>query len=683
MSSPEYTRYLGLLEIVGAGHSDFAAFLQHLGRCLPGVIPMDFLALALYDSARRVIRLHHVHASGSGDVHGGIELPLAETPDVFVWESGEPLLLEDLTAESRWPRVIGPMKDEGIQSCCFVPLRAGERNLGSLIVASERHGAYRKEDIEWLQQIGRQVAVAVDHALNRESAWRSKQEADRQRDRLRLLLRISNALVSKLNLPELLRTVSTIMREVVHQEYVCLLLYDETRRQLRLVALDAPDDSEFLPKGYVAEIADSPGERALQTKRPVVIQRLNELRQFGHDVIRMLVSQGFQSVCALPLLSGERAIGCLNLASRQEQAFPESDVEFLTQVAGQVTLAMENALAHQEITQLKNKLAEEKLYLQEEVRTERGFEAIIGDSQALKHVLDQITIVAPTDSTVLIQGETGTGKELIARAIHQLSGRKERTFVKLNCASIPSGLLESELFGHERGAFTGAISHKTGRFELADNGTIFLDEVGDIPLELQSKLLRVLQEQEFERLGGTKTIRVNVRLIAATNRDLKNLVDAKEFRSDLYYRLNVFPVTMPPLRERRDDIPRLVRYFTQQHAVRMKKHIDTVPADTLEALSRYDWPGNVRELENLVERSVILTQGTELQVPLSELQADNGRKIAATQTLRESEREQIVRTLRHVNWRIGGPTGAAAKLGLKRTTLTSKMKKLGIARPLQ
>lgn len=414
-----------------------------------------------------------------------------------------------------------------------------------------------------------------------------------------------------------------------------------------------------------------------------MVQRLAELQRFGHDVIRMLVSQGFQSVCALPLLSRGRAIGCLNLASRREQAFPESDIEFLTQVAGQITLAMENALAYQEIAQLKNKLAEEKLYLQEEVRTERGFEEIIGDSKALTNVLKQIQIVAPTDSTVLIQGETGTGKELIARAIHRLSERKEQTFVKLNCASIPSGLLESELFGHERGAFTGAISQKMGRFELADNGTIFLDEVGDIPLELQSKLLRVLQEQEFERLGSTRTIRVDVRMIAATNRDLKSLVEAKEFRSDLYYRLNVFPVTMPPLRERREDIPRLVRYFAQQHAVRMKKHIHTVPAKTLEALSRYGWPGNIRELENLVERSVILTPGTELQVPLSELQADKGREITATPNLQESERQQIVRILRNVNWVIGGPNGAAAKLGLKRTTLNSKMKKFGIARPLQ
>jgi formate hydrogenlyase transcriptional activator len=306
----------------------------------------------------------------------------------------------------------------------------------------------------------------------------------------------------------------------------------------------------------------------------------------------------------------------------------------------------------------------------------------VGNSKALKQVLKQIEVVAPTDATVLIQGETGTGKELIARAIHRLSGRKENTFVKLNCASIPSGLLESELFGHERGAFTGAISQKVGRFELADKGTIFLDEVGEIPLELQSKLLRVLQEQEFERLGSTRTIRVNVRLIAATNRDLKSLVEKKEFRSDLYYRLNVFPVSMPPLRERREDIPILARYFTQQYAVLMKKNIQTIPAKALDALSRYAWPGNIRELENLVERSVILTQGTALQVPIGELQLDKRSSAAATETLQESERGHILRTLRDVRWVIGGPGGAAVRLGLKRTTLTSKMKRLGITRPL-
>jgi formate hydrogenlyase transcriptional activator len=321
------------------------------------------------------------------------------------------------------------------------------------------------------------------------------------------------------------------------------------------------------------------------------------------------------------------------------------------------------------------------LYLEEELRLEHGFDDILGDSQALKNVLKQVEVVAPTDSTVLIQGETGTGKELIARAIHRLSARAERTFVKLNCAAIPTGLLESELFGHERGAFTGAIAQKAGRFELADKGTIFLDEVGEIPLELQSKLLRVLQEQEFERLGSTKTIRVNVRLVAATNRDLKTLVEQHLFRSDLYYRLNVFPISLPPLRDRRDDIPILVRYFTQHYAVRMKKNIQTVPAKTLEVLSRYAWPGNIRELENLVERSVILTQGVDLQVPMSELQAENRLVTTSATTLEEAEREQILRVLRETKWVVGGPDGAAARLGLKRTTLQSKMQKLNITRP--
>ncbi|MGB4887053.1 MAG: sigma 54-interacting transcriptional regulator, partial [Nitrospira sp.] len=420
---------------------------------------------------------------------------------------------------------------------------------------------------------------------------------------------------------------------------------------------------------------------ALERRRPAVANNRPDLTAFSHAVPQLLVMKGFHSMCSLPLLSQDRVIGCLNLASRQEQAFGEQDVEFLSQVAGQIALAVDNALAYQEITELKDRLTEEKLYLEEEIRLEHKFDDIIGDSRALKQVLGQVEIVAPTQATVLIQGETGTGKELIARAIHRLSGRSQRTFVKLNCAAIPTGLLESELFGHERGAFTGAIAQKVGRFELAHGGTIFLDEVGEIPLELQSKLLRVLQEQEFERLGSTRTIHVDIRLIAATNRDLAKMVEDHEFRSDLYYRLNVFPITLPPLRERREDIPVLVRYFTQHYAARMKKHIETIPGPSLEALSRYHWPGNIRELENLVERAVILTQGTHLQVPLLELKIEARQAPAPTPTLQDAEREQVLRVLRDTHWVIGGPDGAAARLGLKRTTLTSKIKKLGLSRP--
>jgi formate hydrogenlyase transcriptional activator len=370
----------------------------------------------------------------------------------------------------------------------------------------------------------------------------------------------------------------------------------------------------------------------------------------------------------------------------------------LQQVAAQIAIAVENALAFKEIEALKNKLAVEKLYLEEEIRSEFNFEEIIGDSASLKRALAQVELVAPAASTVLILGETGTGKELIARAIHNLSPRRERTFVKINCAAIPAGLLESELFGHERGAFTGALAQKIGRFELADRGTIFLDEVGDIPLELQPKLLRVLQEQEFERLGSNRPQRVDVRIVAATNGDLSRLVAERAFRSDLYYRLNVFPIHIPPLRERREDIPLLVRYFVQKISRHLNKTVEYVPADAMDALANYSWPGNVRELENLIERAVLLSPGIELRVPLSELKSatlaaagadlfspasvPSASSVSSLTTLAEADRQHILRALRQTEWRIAGPKGAAALLGMKRTTLQARMRKLGIRRPV-
>jgi formate hydrogenlyase transcriptional activator len=376
-----------------------------------------------------------------------------------------------------------------------------------------------------------------------------------------------------------------------------------------------------------------------------------------------------------------RVLGTLNFGSSRPSAFSCADAGLLTQVAGQVAIALDNALAYREITELKEKLEKENVYLRDEIHTEANFEEIVGESAGLKHVLQQLEIVAPTDSTVLILGETGTGKELIARALHQLSGRGDRAFVKINCAAIPTGLLESELFGHEKGAFTGAISQKVGRFELAHHGTIFLDEIGEVPLELQSKLLRVLQEQEFERLGGTRTIRVDIRLVAATNRDMTHMVEAGLFRSDLYYRLHVFPIIVPPLRERQEDIPMLVRYFAQRYATRMKKPIETIPSKTMDRLARYHWPGNIRELENLIERAVILSPGTELSVPLTELKSAVPTQSHPLATLEGAERDHILRALQDTKWVIGGASGTAVRLGMKRTTLISKMKKLGISRP--
>jgi formate hydrogenlyase transcriptional activator len=405
-----------------------------------------------------------------------------------------------------------------------------------------------------------------------------------------------------------------------------------------------------------------------------------ETEGFNPEIIQRWIDWGVKSACWLPLVSHGRPLGTLTVASDHEAAFADKDVRLLSQVAGQVAVALDNALVFQQVADSKQKLAEEKLYLEEELRTEYNFEEIVGESPGLKSVLKLVETVGSTDATVLILGETGTGKELIARAIHRLSARRERTFMKLNCAAIPTGLLESELFGHEKGAFTGAIAQKIGRLELCHQGTLFLDEVGDIPLEVQPKLLRALQEKEFERLGSNRTIPVDVRLIAATNRNLAKMVEDRQFRSDLYYRLRVFPISVPPLRERPEDIPILVRYFVQQHAKQMNKKISIISPETMKGLSGWYWPGNVRELENLIERALILSQGDVLRVPLGELKAAPETELTGKTTLEAVEREHILQVLRETGGVIAGPHGAAARLGLPRTTLNAKLRKLGIYR---
>jgi transcriptional regulator with GAF, ATPase, and Fis domain len=392
---------------------------------------------------------------------------------------------------------------------------------------------------------------------------------------------------------------------------------------------------------------------------------------------------GMQSGCWVPLVHQGKSLGALSVVSRQEGSFRQRELEMLVQIAGQVAMAVDNVMAFRRIAELRDRLDQEKQYLEEEINIEHRFDDIVGESTGLRNVLRQIETVAPTDATVLIEGETGTGKELLARAVHRLSARSDRTFIKLNCAAIPAGLLESELFGHEKGAFTGAIARKIGRLELANEGTLFLDEVGDLPLDLQPKLLRALQEREIERLGGTRSIPVNVRLIAATNRDLAKMVAEKQFRSDLFYRLKVFPVFATPLRERAADIPILVRHFVSRHARRMGKNIETIPPEAMDALVAWKWPGNIRELENFLERAVILSRGPQLHVPLAEIEAmeeEEENAGADSPTLHAAERDHIVRALREARGIIGGPGGAAERLGLKRTTLNSKMKKLGIER---
>ncbi len=491
-----------------------------------------------------------------------------------------------------------------------------------------------------------------------------------------LVLEITNALISKLDLDSLLAAISASIRGLKPHFYASIALYDPEVKKLRLQVL-TPIPGKEQPQLTLLPLEGSPAGWAFTRREPLVLNHM-ETEGFNPEIIQRWIAWGVKSACWLPLVSHGRPLGTLTVASEHEAAFTDKDVRLLSQVASQVAVALDNALVFQQVADSKEKLAEEKLYLEEELRTEYNFEEIVGESPVLKRVLKQVETVAPTDATVLILGETGTGKELIARAIHRLSARRERTFVKLNCAAIPSGLLESELFGHEKGAFTGAISQKIGRLELAHQGTLFLDEVGDIPLEIQPKLLRALQEKEFERLGSTRTISVDVRLIAATNRDLAKMVKDRQFRSDLYYRLRVFPMTVPPLRERPGDIPVLVRHFVQRHAKRMNKKISTIPPETMTALSGWHWPGNVRELENFIERAVILSQGPVLRVPLAELKPTPEGESVGEATLEASEREHIIRVLREMGGVIGGPHGAAARLGIPRTTLNAKMRKLGI-----
>ena len=517
--------------------------------------------------------------------------------------------------------------------------------------------------------------AGASKALSTQESHRMQAELEHEKDRLKLLLDMTNTLVSNLEPRDLLRAISASIRQDMHCDSVGVWLPDSERRQLRQLALDFPESRGFLSEDLSHPIEGTELGSVFKTGKPFVVRTQADVTsEWGISAVR---AEAFESGCCLPLISRNRTLGVLGLGSRVENSFSPDDVDFLMRVAGQVAIAVENALAYREIAELKDKLAQEKLYLEEEIRSEADFEGIVGQSSALRQVLQLVETVATSDSTVLLLGETGTGKELIAQAIHDRSRRKDRTLVRLNCAAIPTGLLESELFGHERGAFTGAVTQKIGRLELADQGTLFLDEVGDIPLELQPKLLRVLQDGEFERLGSTRTKKVDIRLVAATNRDLDRMIEDRQFRSDLYYRLNVFPIRVPPLRERTEDIPLLVRYFSQKYARRMEKRIENIPAAALRKLTRWHWPGNVRELQNLVERAVILTRSSTLAISVPEL-ANGGATLAVARTGNADEQERIVRILKETKGHVGGPNGAAARLGVKRTTLLTRMKKMGI-----
>ena len=663
---------------------DLRELLQAVSVSLRGLVPHDYASLSLYDPATERLQVHALDFPVDNGLYDRcLSVPVEGTPTGLAYSSRKPVVLNRRDLEVFPGDICRLLLAEKIESVCCLPLVSHDRVLGALNVASLRENAFGPADVELLTEVASQVAIAAENTLNFERAQSVQQQLKEEHDRMRLLLDVNNTVVSALDLRELINAVSASLRNLVPHEYASISLYDAETQRLHIHALDFPVSKGMLTEGLSVPVEGSPTGRALTTRQPVFI-KYGDIEQFGSDMARRILAEGLKSALCLPLISHGRPLGTLTVASLREENFPQRDAELLQHVANQIAIGVENALAYRQVVERAKKLTEEKLYLQDEIRTEHNFEEIIGDSASLKDILQQLTTVAPTDSTILVLGETGTGKELIARAIHNLSARRERTLVKVNCAAIPTGLLESELFGHERGAFTGAIAQRVGRFELAHRGTLFLDEVGDIPLELQPKLLRVLQEQEFERLGSPRTTRVDVRLVAATNIDLAQKVADGQFRSDLYYRLNVFPVRIPPLRERREDIPLLIRYFAQKYARRMKKPIDTIPAKSLAALTEYAWPGNVRELENFVERAVILSRGMELQLPLTELKQRTQAAVAALPsslaTLEHAEREHIMRALRETAWVIGGPSGAAARLGMKRTTLQSRIRKLGITR---
>jgi len=683
-------KYLALIHVsnVIASHHNLAELFGQIAECLHQLLGFHFLMVALHDADRGTMRLHVLHSWHKQVDTQGREFPIDGSPSGEVWMTQQPRNFRSMEQLRRYPVVFELLSEYQVASFCSLPLTTAQRRIGAIAFGRSNEGGYSEEELELGTLVAAQVAVALDNALHYRESLALQQELAREQDRLRLVLEVNNSVVSNLELDDLFQAISGSLRRMIQHDSASLMLPDpQLPDTLRLHALDFPEGRGFLQPGRLLSINTSNPGRAFTTREPLLVGTGPGYVPFStSNGLKLAENEGLRSSMLLPLVmnGSESSLGVLALGSRTEAAFSRDDLDFFMRVAEQIAIGVNNALEHRKLSETAERVSEQKSYLEEEIRAEQDFEDIVGYSAALRHVLQQVETVAGTDSTVLVQGETGTGKELIARAIHDRSSRRERTFIKINCAAIPMGLLESELFGHEKGAFTGAIARKIGRFELAHHGTLFLDEIGDVPLELQPKLLRVLQEQEFERLGSNTTRKVDVRVIAATNRDLHAMVAQGAFRSDLFYRLNVFPIALPPLRARAEDIPLLARYFTSKYARRMNRSVQHIPAETLDAMTGYPWPGNVRELQNFIERAVILSTDGDLRAPLSELksafQVAGPEAASHAKTLRDLEREHILEALAKSNWVVGGPGGAAARLGMKRTSLLYRMEKLQISR---
>jgi formate hydrogenlyase transcriptional activator len=686
-----------LLEITNAVVSelDRRRLLNAVSQLLRDKIPHHFASIGLWEEEEQRLRRHALVVSVEHSLLEEGRLIGIGSPADVAFRRGETTVFnwDDIVALGE--PALSRMAVEGVRAICCVPLKTARGAYGVLNLGKAEDDAFAEDEVDLLQEVARQLAIAFENAFSFEKAERYRQESLAQRDRLQLLLDINNQLLAQPESHARRITVLEVVRPFVAHDYAALVIWDAEANELRVEANTYYDARGVFEPKLPLPLGRSPSGLAFEERRIRTFTR-SEVEQFDPAVMRPLTADGLGPMCCVPLITQRGTLGTLSVARRGSDGFSVSEVSLLADVAGQVAIAVANTLAYQEISALKDRLTEEKLYLEDEISLQHDFKQIVGASHALTSVLRQIRTVGPTDATVLLLGETGTGKELLARALHDASRRRAQTFIRVNGAALPASLIESELFGYEKGAFTGATANKVGRFELAHRGTLFLDEVGEIPLDVQPKLLRALQEQEFERLGSTRTQKVDVRLIAATNRDLNQMVADGTFRSDLYYRLSVFPIFVPPLRERPEDIAPLVHHFVRKFSREIGRNIDTISASTMDALQKWPWPGNIRELENVIERAVILTTGSTLQVPASAFQggppvprpvtavvaagAPAGAAPAGT-SYQDGERELILKALRDTNGVIAGPDGAAARLGLKRTTLHSKMRKLGIERP--
>ena len=675
-------RYRTLLEVSGAiaSQPNLKAVLQSLRRLLSSVVVFDSVSLCLLcDNGNSVRLIAFDRDSEAYQVEIGTEVPHVGSAVGRALDEQKPIYIPDLQAElSKIPQLASQATLGTPHSAYIFPISISGKKLGALTFGIAQGEKFSPDDVELMTSVSSHVGVALESAIATDAAETYQRQLARERDRLRLLLEINNQVVTQLDVNELFRSASASIRKYFANDFTGFWLIDKQSNQLECAVLDFPGGKGFLADIPARAVTDREAEK--MRSRTAEIWWQQDIDKLRPEVLERLKAESIAAMAVAPLGTSNGPLGLMSMGSKRPNNFGQEDLDILSQISAQISLALDNALAYGRLSASRNRLEDERLYLESEIRAEYNFEDLVGKSPALRKVLDQIEIVAPTGSTVLLRGETGTGKELVARALHSLSPRRERTFVRLNCAAIPSGLVESELFGHEKGAFTGALMQKRGRFELADHGTLFLDEIGDISLELQPKLLRALQEKEFERLGSNKTIHVDVRLVAATHRDLSLMIRNNQFREDLFYRLNVFPIEIPPLRERREDIPLLVHYFVSRLSSRMQKRIKSIPKPAMDALSNAAWPGNVRELENFVERAVILTRGDELNVPLTELKKSSGRNAAPVSTFQQAERLAIIQALRAASGRISGAGAAAERLGLKRTTLQNKMRRLNITK---